>query len=136
MYGMVLPRFVSAALANRPLDVYGDGKQTRCFCHVLDVVDAMVALIATDSAAGQVFNLGSDEEISIADLARRVIEVTGSKSAIRHVPYEQAYGQNFDDLPRRVPKLDKLRSVIKFQPRYDLVQIIRSVADSVGRPAV
>jgi len=100
---------------------------------VTDVVDAMVALFASDKAAGQVFNLGSDEEISIAELAGKVIAATGSKSVIKHVPYEQAYGQNFDDLPRRVPRLDKLRGVIGFRPRYDLVQIIRSVAEWVGR---
>ena len=133
MYGMVLPRFVEAALAGRSLDVYGDGKQTRCFCHVLDVVDAMVDLMGSGKSAGQVFNLGSDQEISIEDLARRVIAVTGSSSTIRHVPYQQAYGQNFDDLPRRVPKLDKLHAAIEFRPKYDLEQMIRSVADGMNR---
>jgi UDP-glucose 4-epimerase len=130
MYGMVLPRFVAAAEANRPLEVYGDGSQTRCFCHVLDVVDAMVNLMGTPKSVGQVFNLGSDAEISILDLAKRVIGLTGSSSAIRHVPYERAYGQNFDDLPRRVPRLDKIRSVIDFRPRYDLDGMIRSVLKS------
>ena len=126
MYGMVLPRFVEAARANRPLEVYGDGRQTRCFCHVLDVVDAMVRLMASPGAVGQVFNLGSDEEISINDLAERVIQISASKSAVAHIPYARAYGQDFDDLPRRVPRLDKLRSVIEFSPRYNLEQIIRS----------
>lgn len=133
MYGMVLPRFVAAALANQPLQVYGDGSQTRCFCHVLDVVDAMVALTSNPKAVGQVFNLGSDEEIAITDLARKVISLLGSKSIICHVPYDKAYGQDFDDLPRRVPKLEKLRSVIEFRPRYNLDQIIRQVAQSQGR---
>jgi UDP-glucose 4-epimerase len=130
MYGMVLPRFVAAAKANRPLEVYGDGSQTRCFCHVQDVVEAMTALMSVPAAAGQVYNLGSDEEISINDLARRVIAVTGSTSAIQYIPYEKAYGQNFDDLPRRVPRLDKLRAIIPFRPRYSLDQIIQAVAQA------
>jgi nucleoside-diphosphate-sugar epimerase len=129
-YGMVLPRFVAAALAGRPLQVYGDGNQTRCFCHVLDVVEALLALAAQPKAVGQVYNLGSDQEIRIEDLARRVIAITGSNSVIEHVPYEKAYGQDFDDLPRRVPKLQKLRSVIDFAPRRDLDQIIRCVAEA------
>ena len=128
MYGMVLPRFVEAALKNEPLQVYGDGTQTRCFCHVSDVVDALIKLFDTPSAVGQVFNLGSDEEISINDLARKVIELTGSTSVIEHVAYEKAYGQKFDDLQRRVPKLDKIRSALGFQRRFDLEQIIRGVA--------
>jgi UDP-glucose 4-epimerase len=130
MYGMVLPRFVAAAKSNQPLEVYGDGKQTRSFCHVADVTAAMIALMTTPKAVGQVFNLGSDREISIEDLANRVIELTGSSSTIVHVPYEKAYGQNFDDLPRRVPRLDRLRSVIPFQPQFDLDEIIRSVIQS------
>ena len=127
MYGMVLPRFASAALKGEPIEVYGDGSQTRCFCHVSDVTDALVKLIETPSAVGNVFNLGSDEEVSINDLARKVIQVSGSASAIKHVPYEQAYGQKFDDLPRRVPKLDKIRGAIGFKPRHSLEEIIKSV---------
>src|SRR5687767_6504328 len=127
MYGMVLPRFVGAALRNEPLQVYGDGTQTRCFCHVGDVVDALIKLSDTQSAVGQVYNLGGDEEISINDLAQRVIAMTNSTSAIEHIPYEQAYGLRFDDLPRRVPKLDKIRAAIGFKRRFDLEQIIRSV---------
>ncbi len=127
MYGMVLPRFVTAALASKPLQIYGDGKQTRCFCHVSDVVDASLSLMASPKAVGQVFNLGSDEEISILDLARKVIELCGSKSGIDYIPYEKAYGQAFDDLPRRVPKLDRIRSVIEFKRQFNLEQIIRSV---------
>lgn len=127
MYGMVLPRFVTAALAGMPLQVYADGKQTRCFCHVADVIDAMLKLMETPKAVGEVFNLGSDEEISILDLAKRVIELSGSKSSIEFIPYEKAYGQAFDDLPRRVPKLDRIRSVIPFQRKFDLEQIIESV---------
>ena len=127
MYGMVLPRFVEAALKGEPLQVYGDGTQTRCFCHVADVAAAIATLIETPEARGDVFNLGSDEEVSMNDLAKRVIELTGSSSRIVHVLYEQAYGRSFDDLPRRVPRLDKIRRAIGFRPQHDLVSIIRSV---------
>lgn len=129
MYGMVLPRFVSAALAGRPLQVYGDGTQTRCFCHVADVTRAMIELTQTPAAEGEIFNLGSDEEISINDLARRVIELSESSSRIEHLSYEQAYGRHFDDMLRRVPKLDKIRSVIPFARQFALDDIIRSVID-------
>jgi UDP-glucose 4-epimerase len=131
---MVLPRFVSAALKNEPLQVYGDGTQTRCFCHVSDVVDALIKLSQTPAAVGQVFNLGSDEEISINDLAKKVIALTGSKSTIEHIPYEQAYGRQFDDLPRRVPKLEKISSTIGWRPRLGLEQIVRSVINDQRNP--
>jgi UDP-glucose 4-epimerase len=134
MYGMVLPRFVEAAVAGRPLTVYGDGTQTRCFCHVSDVVDALVGLMGTDKAVGDVFNLGGAQEISINDLAARVIELVGSRSTIQHEPYEKVYGFAFDDLPRRVPRLDKIRGAIGFQPRFDLDQIIKSVIDEHRSP--
>lgn len=127
MYGMVLPRFVTAALAGQPLQVYGDGAQTRCFCHVDDVIGALIELPQTPAATGQIFNVGGDEEISINDLARRVVKLSGSSSPIEHVSYEQAYGRRFDDMLRRIPKLDKLRSVIHFQRRYPLDDIIQSV---------
>lgn len=129
MYGMVLPRFVSAALKNAPLQVYGDGSQTRCFCHVSDVTQALVAVMSRPEAVGQVFNIGSDEEISINDLARKVIRICESKSQIEHMTYEQAYGQQFDDMARRVPKLDRIRSIIDFSPKFNLDQIIRSVKE-------
>jgi UDP-glucose 4-epimerase len=131
MYGMVLPRFVTAALRNEPIPVYGDGQQTRCFCHVDDVVDALVKLMNEPRANGEVFNLGSDIEISIRDLAGRVISICNSTSQIQFIPHEEAYGQRFDDMQRRVPKLDKIRKLIHFQPRFDLDQIIRSVRDSL-----
>jgi UDP-glucose 4-epimerase len=127
MYGMVLPRFVEAALAGRALQVYGDGNQTRCFCHVSDVVAALAKLMGTPAAVGNVFNLGSDEEVSINQLAKRVIELTGSSSAIEHLSYQQAYGQPFDDMLRRVPDLRKVREAIGFKPRLSLDEIIRSV---------
>ena len=126
-YGMVLPRFVEAALNGKPLQVYGDGRQTRCFCHVSDVVWALTRLMEKVENAGQVFNLGSDVEISIAALARRVIEICGSKSVVENISYEKAYGQAFDDLSRRVPKLDRIRSAISFEPQHGLDDIIRSV---------
>ena len=116
MYGMVLPRFVERALANQPLQVYGDGSQTRCFCHVSDVVDALVRLMSTPEATGQVFNVGGDEEVSINALAERVIRLTDSSSVLEHISYEQAYGQSFDDLTRRVPRLDKIRRIFPFSP--------------------
>jgi nucleoside-diphosphate-sugar epimerase len=131
MYGMVLPRFVEAALAGRALPVYGDGKQTRCFCHVDDVVGAILRLAELEQGVGQVFNLGSDEEVSMNELARQVIDITGSKSRIEHVPIEVAYGQQFDDLPRRVPRLDKVKRAIGFAPRYDLDSIIRAVVEEL-----
>jgi UDP-glucose 4-epimerase len=134
MYGMVLPRFVAAAMKNSPLQIYGDGKQTRCFCYVADVVDAIVRLMEKPAAVGQVLNLGSDSEITINELAQRVIAICGSSSRIEYISYEQAYGQKFDDLLRRVPKLEKIRSVIEFAPRYDLEQIIRSVRDNRNLP--
>jgi len=129
MYGMVLPRFAQAALEHKDLQVYGDGKQTRCFCHVSDVADALVRLMATPEALGQVYNLGSDEEVSINELAERVIRISGSSSKVQHITYEQAYGQRFDDMPRRVPRLDRIRSVIPFAPKLRLDQIIASVVE-------
>jgi nucleoside-diphosphate-sugar epimerase len=135
MYGMVLPRFVAAAIADKPIQVYGDGRQTRCFCHVADIVDALARLMGRPNAVGRVFNLGSDQEISINDLAEKVIQICNSKSWIEHLTYEQAYGQRFDDLPRRVPKLDQIRSVFDFQPKYSLDQMIRSVKDDLTRSA-
>lgn len=129
MYGMVLPRFVTAALANQPIQVYGDGEQTRCFCHVADVTAALVKLMHTPNSIGEVFNLGSDEEVTINELARRVIALAKSKSTIEHVAYEKAYGRQFDDMRRRVPALDKIRSAIGFAPTMKLDQIIQSVID-------
>jgi UDP-glucose 4-epimerase len=126
-YGMVLPRFVSAAIAGKSLQVFGDGNQTRCFCHVADVVDALVKLMGNPAAVGQVFNVGGDEEISINELAKRVIRLAGSSSKIDYLSYEKAYGHAFDDMLRRVPKLDRVRSVIAFAPKHNLDQIIESV---------
>jgi UDP-glucose 4-epimerase len=129
-YGMVMPRFVQAALAGQPLQVNGDGRQTRCFCHVDDVVDALQTLLQTPVGVGQVFNLGGDEEVSINDLARKIVEIVGSTSPIEHLSYQQAYGHDFQDMPRRVPRLEKVRAAIGFRPRQNLDQIIRGLVDS------
>jgi UDP-glucose 4-epimerase len=129
MYGMVLPRFVQAALEDRTLTVYGDGNQTRCFCHVQDVVGALIKLVMSEGTSGRVFNLGGTQEISMNELAERIIRLTGSRSKIEHIPYEQAYGRPFDDLVRRVPKLDRIKQAIGFTPTYDTDQIIKSVID-------
>lgn len=131
-YGMVLPRFVQAALAGEPLKVHGDGAQTRCFSHVSDVVSAVVRLAADPAAAGRVFNLGGEAEVSINDLADRVIAMTGSASRVEHITYREAYGQQFDDMPRRVPDLSRIRAAIGFVPKLSLEQIVRSVIEAHG----
>jgi len=126
-YGMVLPRFVKQALANEPLTVYGPGSQTRCFLHVKDAVWAMIKLMELPSATGEVFNVGSQEEISIEDLAKRVIEITASKSKIIYIPYDQAYEEGFEDMPRRVPDITKIAKFIGFKPTVILDDIIKDV---------
>ena len=126
-YGMVLPNFVRWALANEPIVVHGDGQQTRSFTWVGDVVWAMMALVKEPRAAGEVFNIGNGEEISIRDLAARVCERTGSRSEIRCVPYEQAFDRSFEDMPRRVPDISKLRRMVGYEPRVHLNAIIDSV---------
>ena len=130
-YGMVLPSFAGQALRGDPLTVYGDGEQRRCFCSVHDVVDALERLPATPRAAGMVINLGSQEEISMADLARRVIAHTGSRSTIELVPYEKAYGVGFDDMRRRVPDLGRAREILGWTPKRSLDEIITSVVDDL-----
>ncbi|HMF08079.1 MAG TPA: GDP-mannose 4,6-dehydratase [Thermoanaerobaculia bacterium] len=128
-YGMVLPTFVKQALAGRPITVYGDGSQTRCFGDVGDVVWALQRLIAAPSAYGEVFNVGSQDEISILDLAKLVKEKLESDSDIVFVPYDQAYDPGFEDMPRRVPDISKIRSLLGFEPRTRLVETIDRVAD-------
>lgn len=129
-YGMVLPRLVRQALHNEPLTVYGTGEQTRCFGQVHDVVPAIATLAHTSAAIGQVFNIGSSEQISINDLAARIIERTGSSSQVRHIDYETAYGAGYEDMERRVPDCTKLRDLIGFQPRFNLNDTIDSVIAS------
>ncbi|MGI5832050.1 MAG: NAD-dependent epimerase/dehydratase family protein [Thermoguttaceae bacterium] len=128
-YGMVLPRFVSAALEGNPLIVHGDGTQTRCFCSVLDVVDGLIRISGTPEAIGKVINLGSDEEIAIFALAKRVIEMVGSKSEIRFKPYEEVFGPSFEDMRRRVPSLNRARKLIGWRPVNTIDDIIRQVLD-------
>ncbi|NLF92655.1 MAG: NAD-dependent epimerase/dehydratase family protein [Oligosphaeraceae bacterium] len=129
-YGMVVPAFVSQALRGDPITVYGDGQQSRCFAHVSDVVEALCQLLDCPAARGQVINIGNDEEISIEDLARRVKKITGSASPIVKIPYQQAYGEGFDDMRRRVPDLSKIAALIGYRPQRDLDQIIRDVVES------
>lgn len=126
-YGMVIPRFVTQAVAGDPITVYGDGSQRRCFGHVADVVRAVVQLMESDAAVGEVFNIGSQEEISILELAHRVKEKTGSDSEIIHVPFEMAYDRDFEDMPRRVPSTEKVRLAIGWEPHADLDQILTDV---------
>ena len=134
-YGMVLPRFVEAALAGRPLVVHDDGKQTRCFAHVGDVVDAVLALMKTPQAAGGVFNIGSDRPVSILELARRVIAAAGSSSSIEFQSYADAYSADFEDVRSRVPDLTKLYGTIDYRPQYDLDEMIATViADKRAAP--
>lgn len=127
-YGMVLPRFVSAALKNEPLFVYGSGDQIRCFCHVNDAVRAMMLVIDSPKALGQVYNVGSDEQISIMALAKRVIEITGSKSIINQLDYNEAYPSGFEDIQIRVPDISKIKSSLGWQPKINLDRIIKDVA--------
>jgi UDP-glucose 4-epimerase len=127
-HGMVLPRFIAAAQAGEPLRVFGDGAQTRCFCWIGDTVEALVRLSLTPPARGEVFNIGSDEAVSIRDLAARVVRLLGSHSAIELVPYTEAYGPGFEDLPRRRPRLEKLQQFTGFRPRTSLDEIIRRTA--------
>jgi UDP-glucose 4-epimerase len=128
-YGMVIPRFVKQALTNAPLTVYGDGRQTRCFTYVGDVVRALARLVDEPRALGQVFNLGTTEEISILDLASRVKAVTGSSSNIVFVPYDEAYDEGFEDMPRRVPDLTRVEQLIGYRPTMQLDDILREVAE-------
>lgn len=126
-YGMVVPRFVRAALAGEPIEVYGDGTQSRCFADVADVVRAIVALAAEPRALGQVFNVGATEEITIRGLAERVLALTGSTSPVRLVPYDEAYAPGFEDMQRRVPSIDKLAALIGYAPAHSLDDTLRRV---------
>jgi len=127
-YGMVVPRFVSAALKNEPLSVYGSGDQIRCFCHVSDAVRGLLLVMDSEQAVGQVFNIGNSEQISIMALAQKVIAVTGSKSKIEKIAYEQAYPQGFEDMQRRVPDISKIDKILGWQPQINLEQIIKDIA--------
>ena len=132
-YGMVIPNFVSQAVQGLPISVYGDGTQSRCFCHVKDVVPALVKLLSRPEASGKVFNVGSTEEISIKTLAERVLDRTGSKSEIRIIPYEEAYPAGFEDMQRRVPSLERIAALIGFQPSCTLDDILGDVMEDILR---
>jgi UDP-glucose 4-epimerase len=123
-YGMVLPRFVYNALMHETLSVYGNGEQTRVFCHVLDTVDALLKISKTDKSIGEVYNLGGTREISILKLAQKVIQLTNSTSRIEFIPYNEAYTFGFEDVQRRVPDISKLKSIIDWEPKRDLDEII------------
>lgn len=127
-YGMVVPRFVSAALKNEPLPVYGSGDQIRCFCHVDDAVRALLLVMDSDKAVGEVFNVGNNQQISIMQLAKKVIELTGSSSAIEKIAYEKAYPKGFEDMQRRVPDISKIKQVLGWTPEINLDQIIKDIA--------
>jgi len=127
-YGMVVPRFVSAALKNEPLSVYGSGDQIRCFCHVSDAVRGLLLVMDSDKAIGEVFNVGNNQQISITGLAKKVIEITGSKSTIEKIAYEKAYPQGFEDMQRRVPDISKMKQVLGWSPEINLDQIIKDIA--------
>jgi UDP-glucose 4-epimerase len=127
-YGMVVPRFISAALKNQPLQVYGHGDQIRCFCHVDDAVRALLLVMDSDKAVGNVFNIGNNQQISIIELAKKIIEITGSKSEIVKVPYSEAYPEGFEDMQRRVPDISKIKSALGWTPQIGLDQIIKDIA--------
>ena len=127
-YGMVVPRFVSSALKNKPLSVYGSGDQIRCFCHVNDAVRALLLVMDSDKAIGEVFNVGNNQQISIMELAKKVIELTGSTSSIEKIAYEKAYPDGFEDMQRRVPDISKIKQVLGWTPEINLDQIIKDIA--------
>ena len=128
-YGMVIPRFVKAALSGAPIEVYGDGEQTRCFGYVKDVVNGTIVLAEDAASYGHVYNIGSSEEVSITQLAHRIKDLTGSSSEIRYVPYEKAYSHAFDDLRRRVPSLEKIQKRAGYRPTQSLDQILKIIIE-------
>jgi UDP-glucose 4-epimerase len=126
-YGMVVPRFVTAALKNEPLSVYGSGDQIRCFCHVKDAVKALLMVMDSDETVGQVFNVGNNSQISIFELAKKVIQITGSKSSIEKIAYENVYPEGFEDMQRRVPDISKIKQILGWEPKISLDQIIKDL---------
>ena len=130
-YGMVIPRFIEAAVKNEPLTIYGDGTQTRCFAHIADVIDAVMAVAFSTATVGRVVNIGNNFEISMNDLAAMIIAQTGSNSEIVHLPYEVAYGAGFEDMARRVPNISLIKELTGWAPTRDLTQIIADVKNSL-----
>jgi UDP-glucose 4-epimerase len=133
---MVLPRFIKNAMQGEPIVVYGDGQQTRCFSSVHDVVRGTLLLAGEPGAEGEVFNIGTDEEVSILDLAQRVKRVTGSDSTIEFVPFEQIYGSRFEDMQRRVPDLTKIRALVGYEPQWSLDRLLETTAEDYRRQPV
>jgi UDP-glucose 4-epimerase len=127
-YGMVVPRFVAAAVSDKPITIYGDGKQTRCFAHIDDVIDAVLAVAFAHNTVGKVINIGNDFEISMNDLAKKIIEVTHSKSKIEFMSYVEAYGHGFEDMERRVPNIELIHELVGWKPRRDLSTIIADIS--------
>ena len=127
-YGMVVPRFVKSAVTNEPITIYGNGNQTRCFAHVYDVIDAVIAIAFADNTIGKLINIGNDFEISINNLANRIIAETDSKSKIVYVPYKEAYGDGFEDMERRVPNIDLINQLVGWKPKRDLTTIISDIS--------
>jgi UDP-glucose 4-epimerase len=132
-YGMVVPRFVKAALSNEPITIYGDGNQTRCFAHVFDVIDAVIAIAFAENTVGKVINIGNDYEISINNLAKKIIDETGSKSDIVYVPYTEAYGDGFEDMERRVPNIDWINQLVGWKPQRDLSTMISDISEDMKK---
>jgi UDP-glucose 4-epimerase len=128
-YGMVIPRFVERALAGMPLEIHGDGHQTRCFCHVADTIRALEGLMDAGELSGEIFNVGSTERIRIVDLAERIRELTASSSEVTFVPYEKVYDQGIEDMLHRIPATQKIRGAIGWQPTLDLERILRDAVD-------
>ncbi len=128
-YGMVVPRFVSAALKNEPLTVYGSGTQSRCFCHVHDAIGGILAVIDSPATIGDVFNIGNNFEVTIEELAQQVIKGTGSQSTITKTPYDTAYNPGFEDMQRRIPDISKIERIVGWTPKLSLDTIISDVAD-------
>ena len=134
-YGMVVPRFVKAAIANEPIAIFGDGNQTRCFAHVHDVVDAVLAIAFAGNTVGKLINIGNDYEISINNLARKIIDETGSKSEMVYVPYAEAYGDGFEDMERRVPNIDLINQLVGWKPKRNLSTMISDISAEMKKSA-
>jgi UDP-glucose 4-epimerase len=130
---MVVPRFVQSALRNEPVLIYGTGKQTRCFCYVADLVEAIISLMNCKQAEGKVYNIGSNEEIAIEELADKIIEMTGSKSKKQFVSYEVAYGRPIEDMMRRVPNVEQIKKTIGWEPKTSLTETLQTIIDSEKR---
>jgi len=126
-FGMVLPRFINSALVNKPLEIYGDGSQTRCFTHVLDVVDALMLVAFAKNSIGKVLNIGNNAEISIVNLAKKIIKITNSKSKVKFMPYSEVYGDSFEDMSRRVPNIELIRKIVGWTPTRNLDVIISDI---------